>query len=523
MDIISFINDNLVWGTPMLGLMLFTGLFFTVKSGFFQIRRFPKVLRCTVFAKTDKSDKNGITPFRAMCQALASTLGTGNIAGVSTAVAIGGAGAVFWMWISAFFGMMTGFSENVLGILYRRKDKNGAWHGGAMYYIRDGLAENKRMKFLSKPLSVMFAALCMLAGFGMGNTAQMNSAAEALKISFGIPNLITGIILSGIAALIVFGGIKRISSFTAKLVPLMSGIYIIGSLYILIKNSGELPRVFSEIFSGAFGFSAIGGGLLGSAMKTAVSMGFKRGVFSNEAGLGTSVFAHCSANVKNPVQAGMWSIFEIFFDTIVMCTLTALVLLTSPCGLPSANEALISVSGEAQYFRLTDSGSIITDGNILPEEIHCTSIYGDELTVSTEGLSTYSNIMCIKGQYEDGHIISAEIEPLSGVGLAAMAFGSVFGKPAEAILSVLVAMFAFSTVIGWSYFGSEAGVFLAGEKIRKPFCIVFIAFSVIGAAVNMSFAWGISDMLNGLMAIPNLIAVLCLQKRVMREVYNDKQ
>ena len=502
----------------MLAFMLFTGVYFSFGSGFFQLRKFPEILRRTVLAKGDKSDDNGITPFRAMCQALASTLGTGNIAGVSTAVAIGGAGAVFWMWISALFGMMTGFAENVLGILYRKKDSRGNWHGGAMYYIRDGLSENKHTKFLAKPLSVIFAAMCLLSGFGMGNTAQMNSAAEALKISFGIPNIITGAVLAGIAALIVFGGVRRISSFTAKLVPIMSGFYIIGSMYILISNHSVLPEVFSAIFKGAFGFSAIGGGVLGSAVKTAISMGFKRGVFSNEAGLGTSVFAHCSANVKKPVIAGMWSIFEIFFDTIVMCSLTALVLLSSRCNLPQVNGTLIRVGDEARYFALTDSNTLITEGSVMPKNIPFISVSGESLIAESSGETTYSNVMCIKGKSVDGRIVSARVEPVSGVGLATMAFASTFGKPAGAVLSVLVAMFAFSTVIGWSYFGSEAAVFLFGEAIRKPFCIVFIAFSVVGAAVNMSIAWGISDMLNGLMAVPNLVAVLCLRKKVFREL-----
>lgn len=515
MDIISFINDKIVWGAPMLALMLFTGIRFTIGSGFFQFRKFPKVLRSTVFSKSDKSE--GISPFASMCQALAATLGTGNIAGVSTALSIGGAGAVFWMWVSAFFGMMTGFAENVLGIRYRKKE-NGTYRGGAMYYIRDGLAENKKTRFLSRPLSVAFALLCVISGFGMGNAAQMNSASEAMKTGFGIPPIITGAALAILAAVIVFGGVKRISAFTSKLVPLMSGFYIIGCLYIIIANGARLPEVFSQIIGSAFGLRQIGGGLAGTAVRTAVSMGFKRGVFSNEAGLGTSVFAHTASGIKDPVACGMWSIFEIFFDTIIMCTLTALVLLTAPCRADSAYDALNSVSESTTYFRVSEADGLITDGANFPDTITCRSVYGDETEVTLPKTAAYTNLYSITGQSADGRIISAKIEPICGVGLAEYAFSSTFGKPAGYILAVLVVMFAFSTVLGWSYFGGEAAAFLFGDKARTPYCVIFIAFSVIGAVVNMSAAWGISDMLNGLMAIPNLIAVLCLSGKVFDEV-----
>lgn len=504
----------------MLALMLFTGIFFTIRSRFFQARKFPHILKNTVFSKTKNSD--GITPFAAMCQALAATLGTGNIAGVSTALSIGGPGAVFWMWISAFFGMMTGFAENVLGIMYRKK-VNGVYRGGAMYYIRDGLAENPKTRKLSRPLSVAFALLCVISGFGMGNAAQMNSASESLKTSFGIPPFITGIALATLAAVIVFGGINRVSAFTSKLVPLMSGFYIIGCLYIIITNANELPEVFSMIFRSAFGLNQIGGGIAGAAVKTAVSMGFKRGVFSNEAGLGTSVFAHTASGITNPITAGMWSAFEIFFDTIVMCSLTALVLLTAPCKAQTANDALNFVSSETQYFKLTDSDNPITSGVQLSGEIKCHSIYGDEFTAELPSGVTYTNLFSVTGELTDGRITSAKIEPICGVGLANFAFTSAFGKPAGGLLAVLVVMFAFSTVLGWSCFGGEAAAFLFGDKARKPYCAVFIAFSVIGAVVNMSAAWGISDLLNGLMAVPNLIAVLCLSGKVIAEIQKYQQ
>lgn len=507
----------------MLCLMLFTGVMFTVRTGFFQLRKFPTILKSTVFAKSGDRDADSVSPFAAMCQALAATLGTGNIAGVSTAIAIGGAGAVFWMWISAFFGMMTGFAENVLGILYRRKE-GGEYKGGAMLYIRDGLAESPKTRRLARPLSVIFAALCVLAGFGMGNAAQMNSAAEALHTSFGLPPLVTGCALAALAAVIVFGGVKRISAFTARLVPIMSAFYIIGCLYIIVANAGELPRVLGNIVKSAFGLPQIGGGIAGAAVKIAVSMGFKRGVFSNEAGLGTSVFAHISSGVKSPLVCGMWSVFEIFFDTIVMCSLTALVLLTSGCSAPDSRDVLNNVTAKTQYCRLTDDHSLITDGIELPAALPCRTPQGTALTAQTSGEVTYSNIVTVTGiADESGRLTGAKIEPLNGVGLAAYAFSAKFGKPAGAVLSVLVVMFAFSTVIGWCYFGGEAVSFLFGNKAKKPYCAVFIAFSVIGATVNMSTAWGIADMLNGLMAIPNLFAVICLRKKVFAEVKKAKE
>ena len=508
LEILASINDRVIWGVPMLCLMLATGISFTVRTGFFQLRKAGHILKSTVFSR-DKKSEEGVSPFASMCQALAATLGTGNIAGVSTALSVGGAGAVFWMWISAFFGMMTGFAENVLGLVYRKKDqKSGRYSGGAMQYISRGLAESPKTRPLAKPLAVAYALLCVIAGFGMGNAAQMNSAAEAVGTSFGLPQIVTGAVLAGLAALIVFGGAKRIFAVTSKLVPLMSGFYIIACVFILISNAGDIPRAFESIIKSAFGLRQVGGGIAGAAVKTAVSMGFKRGVFSNEAGLGTSVFAHSQSRIKEPVVCGMWSIFEIFFDTIVMCTLTALVLLVS--GTDISTE-IPTVTRDVQYFRLTNSDRLITDGVFLPDELTLYNTQGEKLTAKLGGEFTYSNIIMIKAGQKN-----AIAEPLRGVGLMECAFTARFGKPAGAVLSVLVAMFAFSTVIGWSYFGGEAAAFLFGDRARKPYCVVFIAFSVIGACVDMTAAWGISDLMNGLMAVPNLFALLMLSPKVIR-------
>lgn len=512
LEIIAAINDNFVWGAPMLCLMLFTGVSLTVRTGFFQLRKFPHILKSTVFSR-ERNSADGISPFAAMCQALAATLGTGNIAGVATALSIGGAGAVFWMWISAFFGMMTGYAENVLGILYRKKDGE-KYKGGAMQYIRNGLSESPKTRPLAKPLSVIYALLCVAAGFGMGNAAQMNSASEALLAGFGLPPIVTGVVLAVLAAVIVFGGAKRISAVSSKLVPLMSGFYIIGCVYILFANADKLPDAFGMIFSSAFGFRQIGGGIAGAAVKSAVSMGFKRGVFSNEAGLGTSVFAHSQSQMKHPVVCGMWSVFEIFFDTIIMCTLTALVLLVSDVRADIPAE-IPPVTASTQYFRLRDNNAIITDGETLPPSVTAFGIHGEVLEVPLPQELTYSNIMVIQGEEIGGRIVSARIEPLRGVALTECAFSARFGKPAGAVLAILVAMFAFSTVIGWCYFGGECTSFLFGEGSRKVFCVLFIAFSIVGACVNMQLAWGIADLLNGLMAIPNLFAVLCLSRKVV--------
>ncbi len=518
LDILLFLNNNIVWGIPMLSLMVFTGAFFSVRTKFFQIRKFPEVLRSTVFSKRENRSEGQSTPFEAMCQALAATLGTGNIAGVGTALCIGGAGAVFWMWVCSVLGMMTGFAENVLGFLYRRKDKNGEWHGGAMYYIRDGLSKKKPIRKAAKPLAVVYALLCTLAGFGMGNAAQMNSAAQSLKIGFGVPTIITGIVLSIICAFVIFGGKKRVWSFCSKIVPIMSGFYIIGSLYIIIANIRNLPDAFMCIIENAFGLSQIGGGIFGAAVKNAISTGFKRGAFSNEAGLGTSVLAHAQSSVKSAKVCGMWSIFEVFFDTVIMCSLTAFVLLSGKCTLPTADIALRSVDSGTSYFRITESEKLINSGVELKEELRCVSVYGEEFYVSAPKGVSYSNLYEINAEFSEQKVVSAKISAVSGAGLANFAFSETFGKTASGILSILTVMFAFSTVIGWSSFGGEAVSFLFGKHAVIPFRVLFTAFSVVGAVIDLRVAWAVSDLLNGLMALPNLIAVLILSKEVIRTV-----
>ena len=541
MDTINKLND-IIWGTPTLLLMLAAGGLFTVGTGFFQLRHFLHWLRCTIFSRSADKDSCSVSPFEAMSSALAATLGTGNIAGVSAALAAGGAGAVFWMWISSLLGTMTGFAENVLGLYYRRRDPRGEWTGGAMCYIERGLSEKEYISRLAKPLAVIYAALCVLSAFGMGNMAQMNSAAGALHTNFSVPPLATGIVLAIIEVFIIFGGVKRIGSVTAKIVPLMSCFYILGAVWIMAANISRLPSVFGTIIESAFGINAVTGGVSGYIIKQAVSMGLRRGVFSNEAGLGTSVAAHTASSVKEPCIQGMWSIFEVFFDTIVMCTLTAVILLASPCNIPTADEAFRAISLQPQYFRLTDQDTIITDGTytltVTDAEPNCDmrTIYSTGFAVSLgKGEHTFSNVMTIQGIQtvsEDGEpvfldsaktvplIETAVISEVNGSQLATFAFSRTFGSAAGKLLAVAVLLFAFSTVIGWSCFGSQAAVYLFGEKAEKPFKWMFVIVTAIGALLDFSAVWGLCDLINGLMALPNLLALFILSPKVFEITRN---
>lgn len=320
--------NTIVWGIPMLLLLLAVGLYLTVGTRFFQVTKFGYVLKNTIFSmfrkgqNTEKSkDKDAISPFQALATALAATVGTGNIVGVATAIAAGGAGAIFWMWVSAFFGMMTKYAEIVLGIYFRHKNEKGEWVGGPMYYIEKGLHQ--------KWLAVLFAVFCLLASFGIGSVAQVNGISTAMESSFHIPNYVTGIVICLLAGFIVFGGLKRIVTVTEKFVPLMALLYIVGALVVIVANFRNILPAFGEIFGSAFQLKSVGGGVMGYGIARAMRYGFARGIFSNEAGLGSSVLVHSSADVEEPVEQGLWGIFEVFFDTIVICTLTALAILTT--------------------------------------------------------------------------------------------------------------------------------------------------------------------------------------------------
>lgn len=555
-DTVAKVNgavNGVVWGIPMLVLIIGTGIFMSVRTGFFQITRIKTWANETflaIFKKksvTKTEEKKAITQFQALSTALAATIGTGNIAGVATAVCIGGPGAVFWMWLSALFGMMTSFSENVLGIYFRKKNEHGEWSGGAMYYLEEGLKEKKGLRRIAKPLSVMFAIFCVLASFGIGNMAQSNSISSAMQSNFNIPTVVTGVVLAVIAALVVLGGIKRIAMVTEKLVPFMAIFYIAGCLIIFVMNFRHIPYVFLSIFKSAFSFSAVAGGVGGYIIKRAVTMGFKRGVFSNEAGLGSSVMVNCASDVKEPVIQGMWGIFEVFFDTIIVCTLTAFVILSSPANSVSFEEALNNVSTQPQYFTInyTDGETNLIDSDINPKyivasddaaegtytEYSAKTVYGQEFpvkilnssNVSGENDFTFANVMELKGiQAKDANgnhltnengdpiIDSVEITEVNGVPLVTYAFSQRLGSVSGKILAVAILLFAFSTTLGWSFYGTKALEYLLGTKATIVYKIIFVLFIVIGCTMKLGLAWDISDTFNGLMALPNLIGILSL-------------
>ena len=461
-EFIANVNDavnGFVWGLPMLILLVGTGIIMTALTGFFQVTHIGHWFSNTlgsifkskhVTAHTPGHDRQ-ISQFQSLCTALAATIGTGNIAGVAAALATGGPGAIFWMWVVAFFGMMTNYSENVLGIYYRRKNSEGEWCGGAMYYLKDGLGGKKGFKQVGAVLAVLFSIFCILASFGIGNMSQINSIAVNLNSVFRIPYIVTGIILMAIAALVIVGGLKRIASVTEKLVPFMAVLYVIGCLIIVIAHINMAPAIITAIFKGAFGLKAVGGGIVGSGVSKALTWGMKRGVFSNEAGLGSSVMVHSASNVKEPVRQGMWGVFEVFADTIVVCSLTAFAVLSS-------------------------------------------------------------GVMDL----ETGAMISTSEK----TALVAEAFEGTLGAAGGWFIAVAITLFAFSTVLGWSVYGSKAFEYLFGTKAMLAYKIVFVVFIVFGATMDLTLAWDLSDTFNGLMAMPNLIGVLALSGTVMKITRN---
>ena len=455
MQKIAEVNDvvnGFVWVKIGLFLLIGTGILTTVLTKFFQFTHFGHWIKATVggiFSKeaNDKSDAKNISQFQSLCTALAATVGTGNIVGVATAIVSGGAGSIFWMWIAAIFGMMTNYSENILGIFYRRKNERGEWCGGAMYYLRDGLGSKKGMKTVGAVLAALFSVFCVIASFGIGNLSQMNSIAVNAKSAFGIPNWVIGSVLLIIAALVIVGGIKRIASVTEKVVPFMVVTYILGALTIVVLNFNQIGDVIVSIFSHAFGVKAVAGGFAGIVVKDVITWGCKRGVFSNEAGLGSSVMVHSCSNVKEPVQQGMWGIFEVFADTIVVCSLTA--------------------------FTILSSGVVdLTTGQVI--------------TTDAAGA------------------------PIETSALVGAAFSTVFGHFGYIFIALAILLFAFSTVLGWSVYGAKAWEYLFGTKATMIYKVVFVAAIFVGPLLTSSLAWDISDTFNGLMMVPNLIGVVSL-------------
>jgi AGCS family alanine or glycine:cation symporter len=440
--------NGFIWGVPAMICIIGVGLLLSVRTRFIQVRKFGAAMKNTIgkiFDKTQAKD-GSMSPFQAVCTALAGTVGTGNIAGVAGAIALGGPGAIFWMWCSAFLGMCTKFSEVTLAIHFREKNANGEYVGGPMYYIKNGLS--KKWHFLA----VLYALFGVLTVFGTGNATQVNtivssihSALHNLHIIDGTvderANLIFGIFIAAFVAMVLLGGIQRIGQVSEKLVPFMATLYVILAIGVVILHINRVPAVFAMIFKSAFTPQAATGGIIGS-MFLSMKKGVSRGIFSNEAGLGTGSIAHACADTNNAVHQGMFGIFEVFMDTIVICTLTGLVILL---GAPNI------VYGQAAGAELTISGF--------------TATYGGWVSIFT---------------------------------------------------AVAMCCFAFSTIIGWGLYGSRCIEFLGGEKLVRPFLVAYSFVSIIGATINLGLLWDIADTFNGLMAIPNLIALLVLSGQVKK-------
>ncbi|NCB30333.1 MAG: sodium:alanine symporter family protein [Clostridia bacterium] len=432
--------NGFVWGPIMLLLLVGCGVLLSFRTGFIQVSKFKTWWNATIVSifkdksVHDKSDKSSLSQFQAFTTALAATVGTGNIAGVATAIVAGGPGAVFWMWVSAFFGMCTKYAEALLAVLFRYKAPDGSWMGGAMVYLQKGVKGG-----LGKFLAGFFCVLTALAAFGIGNMTQVNSIAGSITRLFPVvPGWVVGVILVLLVGLVLIGGLKRIGAVTEKLVPVMALFYVVGGLITIVANASHLGRAFSQIFSQAFSFRAVGGGVAGVVMMRAMRFGVARGVFSNEAGLGSASMAHATANVKEPVKQGLWGVFEVFADTIIVCSITALAILTSFDGMAIADVGL------------------------------------------------------------------------NGAQLSMAAFGTIFGTVGEATVAIALCMFAFSTLISWSYYGNRSATFLFGDKASKVYNIIFTLVVFGGSIGGLELIWDIADTLNGLMAIPNLIGLVCL-------------
>jgi len=452
--------NGIVWGVPAMVLILGTGLLLTIATRFTQFTHFGHAMKNTIgkFSRGGKTaDRGAVTPFQAVCTALAATVGTGNIAGVAGAIALGGPGAVFWMWIAALVGMITKYAEVVLSIKYRERNEKGNWVGGPMYYIKNGLGKHWKW------LAAVFCVLAALASFGIGNIAQINSIAGAVTSAVQVFNadanvktvcLITGVVVMAVVALISIGGLKRIGKATEMLVPFMSGLYILACLVVVIGNIGNIGNVFVMIFEGAFKPAAVVGGGLGITVMTAMKRGVSRGLFSNEAGLGSAPIAHAAADTDSPVKQGLFGIFEVFADTLVICTLTALTILSSGIGIT----------------------------------------YGEE----------------------------------AGAALSTEAFSTVFPSTvASVVIAVALSLFALTTILSWNLYGSRCCEYLFGStKASLVYKILFLPMVIMGATMDLQLAWDISATLNGLMAIPNLIAVLLLSPVVVkltREYFSNQR
>lgn len=439
--IVDTINEYL-WGYILIFLLVGTGLYYSIRLRFPQVRQIGKGFKQTfggIFKKDVEADKDGMSSFQALATAIAAQVGTGNLAGVATAIASGGPGAIFWMWISAFFGMATIFAEAVLAQIYTDR-VDGEITGGPAYYISKGLR--------NKGLAIFFAIAIIIALGFVGNMVQSNSMAVAINNAFNIPKVVVGIIVAVLAALILVGGMTRIANFTELVVPFMALIYIVGALIIIIKNASHVGPAFKMIFQGAFSTKAIGGGVLGVTVKEAVRFGISRGLFSNEAGMGSTPHAHAVAKVKHPSEQGLVAMVGVIFDTMIICTLTSLIILTT--------------------------------------NAHTTGTTGAEMTQ--------------------------------------IAFSNGLGKYGAPFIAVSLFFFAFSTIIGWYFFGEANIKYLFGKDGVKYYRWIVFGFILIGSFLEVQLVWDIADMFNGIMVFPNLIALFALSPVVVKslEDYESK-
>ena len=441
MQIVAAINKT-VWGVPMLLLVMSCGIYLSARLGFFQITKFPLWSRETfgTLLKRQKKANGRITPYQAVASALASSIGTGNIVGVATAITAGGAGAVFWMWVSALLGMATKYAEIFLSVKFRM-ERNGEYYGGPMYYIKRGLGKGYTW------LSVLFAISGAFACLGMGAMNQSNSISSVVSFFIGTPEWVTGLLVATIAAVAMSGGISRISHFAEKMVPLMAGLYILGGVGIIVLSPGSAIDALHEICASALTPQAVYGAGAGEMVKKAIRFGVARGVFSNEAGLGSAPLVHAAADAKSPMHQGFWGMFEVFVDTIIVCTVTAIAVIGSGCH-----------NGEA-----------------------------------------------------------------SGAALVTRAFQAFFGDFGGVFVAVATVLFALSTILGWSYYGEQCVAYLSheNERLSKAYQGVFVAAVALGAVLRVESVWEIGDMFNGIMMIPNLIAVILLSGIVIRETKKE--
>ncbi|HEM4146819.1 TPA: sodium:alanine symporter family protein [Streptococcus suis] len=427
--------NNLVWGPPLLILLVGTGVYFTLRLGIFQVSKLPTAFR--LIFSSDQSGQGDVSSFAALCTALAATVGTGNIVGVATAITTGGPGALFWMWVAAFFGMATKYAEGFLAIKYRTKDANGQAAGGPMHYITLGMGQKW------KPLAVFFAVSGVLVALlGMGTFSQVNSIASSMSSSFGLAPQLVSIVTAISIAFFIFGGIEKISDVSTKIVPFMAILYILASLIVLVVHWNELLPTLGLVLKSAFSPAAAVGGFVGATVKEAIQRGIARGVFSNESGLGSAPIAAAAAKSDNPVEQGLISMTGTFIDTIIICTLTGLTIL-------------------------------------------------------------------VTGQWS--------VEGLEGAPLTQAAFATVFGNTGSIALTISLVLFAFTTILGWSYYGERCIEFLFGTKSILPYRLLFVAMVALGGFLKLDLIWTIADIVNGLMALPNLIALLALSPVIIKE------